>query len=86
MSAYMEKIMKATGQSIPKNKRILEINTGHPVIEKIKRIHDQNGESERLKSYGDLLYDLAIIGEGGKIENPSRFSKLVADIMAEAIG
>jgi len=31
------------------------------------------------------LYDLAVIGEGGKIEDPSRFNKLVADLMAEAI-
>lgn len=85
MSAYMEKIMKATGQSIPKTKRILEINTSHPVVEKIKRVHEQNAESEALKDYSELLYDLAVIGEGGKIENPSRFNKLVADLMAEAI-
>lgn len=85
MSAYMEKIMKATGQSIPKTKRILEINTSHPVVEKIKRVHEQNAESEALKDYSELLYDLAVIGEGGKIEDPSRFNKLVADLMAEAI-
>ncbi len=85
MSAYMEKIMKATGQSIPKTKRILEINTSHPVLEKIKRVHEQNAESEALKDYSELLYDLAVIGEGGKIEDPSRFNKLVADLMAEAI-
>lgn len=85
MSAYMEKIMKATGQSIPKTKRILEINTSHPVLEKIKRVHEQNAESEALKDYSELLYDLAVIGEGGKIENPSRFNKLVADLMAGAI-
>ncbi len=85
MSAYMEKILKATGQSIPKTKRILEINTNHPVIEKIKKIHEQNAQSDALKDYSELLYDLAVIGEGGKVENPSRFNKLVADLMAEAI-
>ncbi len=85
MSAYMEKILKATGQSIPKSKRILEINTGHPVVEKIKKVHEQNAQSDKLKDYSDLLYDLAVIGEGGKVENPARFNKLVADLMAEAI-
>ncbi len=85
MSAYMEKIMKASGQSMPKTKRILEINTGHPVIEKINRIYEQNAESESLKDYSELIYDLAVIGEGGKVENPSRFNKLVADLMSEAI-
>ncbi len=85
MSAYMEKILKATGQTIPKTKRILEINTHHPVVEKIKTIHEQNAQSDKLKDYSELLYDLAVIGEGGKVENPSRFNKLVADLMAEAI-
>ncbi len=85
MSAYMEKILKATGQTIPKTKRILEINTHHPVVKKIKTIHEQNAQSDKLKDYSELLYDLAVIGEGGKVENPSRFNKLVADLMAEAI-
>ena len=85
MSAYMEKILKASGQSIPQNKRILELNTNHPVVEKIRKIYETNAEAEELQDYGELLYDLAVIGEGGKIENPARFNKLVADLMAEAI-
>ncbi len=85
MSAYMEKILKASGQSVPQNKRILEINTNHPVVSKIRKIYETNAEAEELQDYGELLYDLAVIGEGGKIENPARFNKLVANLMAEAI-
>ena len=29
--------------------------------------------------------NLAIIGEGGKVENPSQFSKIVGDLMAIAL-
>jgi len=36
----------------------------------------------RLKDYIHLLLDLAVIGEGGKVDDPSRFSKLVGDLMA----
>ena len=38
MSAYMEKILKSTGQKTPDTKRVLELNTEHPVIIKLKGI------------------------------------------------
>ncbi|MCF8110874.1 MAG: molecular chaperone HtpG [Desulfobacteraceae bacterium] len=85
MSAYMEKLLRASGQPVPETKRILELNTRHPVMEKIRKIHENNPEDESLKDYSRLLYDLAVIAEGGKVENPSRFNKMVGDLMAGAI-
>ncbi len=85
MSAYMEKLLKASGQPIPENKRILELNTNHPVLDKIHGLFEQDAEAEALKDYSQLLYDLAVIGEGGKVENPSKFNKMIAELMAEAI-
>ena len=85
MSAYMEKIMKATGQDIPVSKRVLELNTDHPVLEKLKKMYESDKNDPKLKEYSHLLYDLAIIGEGGKIENPSLFSKLVGGLLDNAL-
>jgi len=85
MSAYMEKLLKVSGQTVPENKRILELNTNHPVVEKIHHLYERNAEDESLKDFSQLLYDLALIGEGGKIENPSRFNRMIADLMADAI-
>ncbi len=83
MSGYMEKILKATGQEAPKNKRVLELNTRHPVMDKINGMYEADKEDARFKDYVHLLLDLAVIAEGGKIEDPSRFSRLVGDLMAE---
>ena len=85
MSAYMEKLLKASGQTVPESKRILELNTQHPVMSKIRQIHENNPGDESLADYSHLLYDLAVIAEGGKVENPSRFNKMVGDLMAGAI-
>ncbi|MDY6824780.1 MAG: molecular chaperone HtpG [Thermodesulfobacteriota bacterium] len=82
MSAYMEKILKASGQQLPETKRVLEINTGHPAIQKIREMFDASEKDERLVDYINLIYDVAVIGEGGRVENPSRFSKLVGELMA----
>ncbi len=85
MSAYMEKILKATGQKSPEVKRVLELNMEHPLVVKIKAIYDKERSDPVLKDYSDLLYDLAVIGEGGKLENPSRFTKMVGDLMSGAL-
>jgi molecular chaperone HtpG len=85
MSAYMEKILKATGQKAPEVKRVLELNMNHPLVVKIKAIYDNHRDDPVLKDYSDLLYDLAVIGEGGKLENPSRFTKMVGDLMSGAL-
>ena len=85
MSAYMEKILKATGQKSPEVKRVLELNMNHPLIGKIKAIYDKDREDPILKDYSDLLYDMAVVSEGGKLDDPSRFTKMVGDLMANAL-
>ncbi len=85
MSAYMEKLLKASGQEIPKTKRILELNLNHPLLEKIQSLYENNHDDETLKDYSRLLLDLAVVSEGGKIDNPARFSKMVGELMAKGI-
>ncbi len=85
MSAYMEKILKSTGQKTPDTKRVLELNTGHPVVVKLKELFDKDKKSEVVNDYADLLFDMAIIGEGGKVENPAKFSKLIGELMANSL-
>lgn len=85
LSAYMEKLLKASGQSVPKTKRILELNPNHPLLEKIQTLYENNSDDETLKDYSRLLLDLAVVSEGGKVENPARFSKMVGELMAKGI-
>ena len=85
MSAYMEKLLKASGQSVPRTKRILELNLNHPLLEKIQTVYEKNADDETLKDYSRLLLDLAVVSEGGKVENPARFSKMVGELMAKGI-
>jgi molecular chaperone HtpG len=84
MSGYMEKILKSAGQKTPENKRVLELNMAHPVMEKIHAMFEKDKNDARLNNYIHLLLDLAVIGEGGKVDDPSRFSKLVGNLMAAA--
>ncbi|MFH1153630.1 MAG: molecular chaperone HtpG [Pseudomonadota bacterium] len=85
MSAYMEKILKASGQSAPAQKRSLELNVDHPVMAKIKGLFETDTTNPALQDCSDLLFDIAVISEGGKIENPARFSKVLGDLMAKSL-
>ena len=85
MSAYMEKILKASGQKAPVAKRVLELNMEHPLMEKIKALFESDRDNATLKAYSQMLFDLAIVAEGGKLDNPARFSKLVGEAMATAM-
>jgi molecular chaperone HtpG len=85
MSAYMEKILKASGQPMPVVKRVLELNMAHPLMGQIKTLFEKDRDNSTLKDYCEMLFDLAVIAEGGKLENPSKFSRLVGEAMAKSV-
>ena len=85
MSAYMEKILKSSGQSPESAKRILELNMDHPALAGFKALFEADKDDPRLKDYSRLIFDMALISEGGKIDDPADFSKRVGDLLANAM-
>jgi molecular chaperone HtpG len=85
MSAYMEKILRAAGQTPPEVKRVLELNMDHPLLAGIKALYEAEPESPVLRDYSALLLDLALIAEGGKPANPAHFNRLVGELMADGL-
>lgn len=85
MSAYMGKILKASGQKTPEGKRVLELNVDHPVMPKIKTLYENDRDNPMLQKISNLLLDVAVIGEGGKVEDPSGFSQTIGELLDKAI-
>ncbi len=85
LSPQLEQIMKSMGQQAPHTKRILELNPEHPILEKLKAIHEQNNEAPELNDYANLLYGQAVLAEGGDLPDPASFSKLVSDLMVRTV-
>jgi molecular chaperone HtpG len=81
----MEKLLKAAGHQPPQSKRVLELNPDHPALDYFRKLYEKDRNLPVLADYSELLLDMAVIGEGGKPENPARFSKLVGELMAEAL-
>jgi molecular chaperone HtpG len=84
MSAYMERMMKASGQSMPASKRILEVNPTHPLIKNLAALKNKNTDAATLEEWVDVLYDTALLAEGSPLKNPGIFAKQLTKIMEKA--
>jgi molecular chaperone HtpG len=80
MALYMQHLLKQAGQSMPNTKPVLEINPAHPMLEKMKDETDM----DKVKEWSMLLFEQAILAEGGQLENPagfvSRLNKIMLDL------
>ncbi|HCS11544.1 MAG TPA: molecular chaperone HtpG, partial [Clostridiales bacterium] len=80
VSIEMEKVLNA----MPDNpadihaEKILEINTNHPIFEKLKDSYDN--DKERLKKLSSVLYNQAMLIEGLTIEDPVQYANDVYEL------
>jgi len=79
MSAHLQRIMQASGHAMPISKPILEINPEHELI---KRLKDEQDDT-RFTEWTDILFDQALIAEGGQLENPAEFVKKLNKMLLE---
>jgi molecular chaperone HtpG len=84
MGASMERLMRAMNQDVPKQLRLLEVNPEHALLKRMKAMFEADKANPKLADYVELLYGQALLGEGSALKNPQRFTRLVADLMANA--
>jgi len=81
----LEKMYRAMGQEGPRVKRILELNPGHPLVGGLRAAYERDAEDPALPETAELLYGTALLAEGGDLEDPARFAKLLADRLARTV-
>ena len=69
MALYMQQLMKQAGQEMPSSKPIFEINPTHPLLAKMEAETDD----ERFAEWTSILFDQAVLAEGGQLEDPAGF-------------
>jgi len=69
MSANLERMLKQAGQDVMGQKPIFEINPSHPLVVKLKT--EENGD--RFNDWVRILFDQALLSEGGQLEDPATF-------------
>ena len=79
MGAQMRRIMEAAGQDVPESKPILELNPGHPLVQKL----DQEPDEQRFAELGRLLFDQAALAAGDSLDDPASFVARLNKLLIE---
>ncbi|WBC00404.1 MULTISPECIES: molecular chaperone HtpG [unclassified Solwaraspora] len=85
MTPALERMYRAMGQDGPKIKRILELNPTHPLVTGLREAYGARADDPALAETAELLYGTALLAEGGELDDPARFAKLLADRLARTV-
>jgi molecular chaperone HtpG len=75
MSANLQRLLKAAGQSVPASPPILELNGHHPLVSRLRT------DDSRLSDWATLLLDQAVLADGGQLEDPAAYVKRVNQLL-----
>jgi molecular chaperone HtpG len=80
MSQNLARVLKQLGQDAPMPTPIMEINLDHPLLGRL----EAESEEDRFGDLAKLLFDQALLAEGGQLEDPAAFvhrlNKLMLDL------
>jgi molecular chaperone HtpG len=77
VSGNLARMLKAAGQAAPASKPILEINPRHPVVLRLK------DEERHFDDWASVVFDQALLAEGGQLDDPAAFVKRINGLMLE---
>lgn len=75
MSGNLARMLKAAGQAAPESKPILEINPDHALVQRLKY------EEVKFADWSHLLFDQALLAEGGTLTDPGSFVKRLNEML-----
>lgn len=78
VSGNLQRMLKAAGQKAPDTKPILEINPNHPLVQRLKY------EEAKFSDWSHLLFDQAMLAEGGLLADPASFVKRMNEMLLDA--
>jgi molecular chaperone HtpG len=71
MPVHMQQIMKQAGHDLPDSKPALEVNPEHALVKRM----EQEADDERFGEWSRLLFEQAMLSEGGQLTDPVAFVK-----------
>lgn len=79
LAPQLRRMLEASGQRIPETKPILEINPGHPLVQRLSAETDE----ERFADLSNIVLDHALLAEGAALENPAAYIKRMNKLLVE---
>ena len=76
-TAQMRKLLEASGQKLPEEKFVLEINPDHAIIKKMSAETDE----AKFKNWAELVLDQALLADQRGLKDPVAYVKLVNSLL-----
>ncbi|KKB62456.1 heat shock protein 90 [Robbsia andropogonis] len=80
MSGYLQRMLKQAGQQAPDAQPILELNPDHPLVKQLQ------SDSPQIDDWVHLLFDQALLAEGGSLEDPAAYVRRTNTLLLGAAG
>jgi molecular chaperone HtpG len=77
MSMNLERLLKAAGQKVGATKPIFEINPHHALVQRLRA----QAEQARFADWCFILFDQALLAEGGQLDDPATFVRRLNELM-----
>ena len=75
MSGHLARLLKQAGQAAPASQPILEVNPSHALVKRLE------SDEARFADLSHLLFDQAVLAEGGALENPAEHVQRVTRLL-----
>ena len=99
VSGHLERLLKSAGQNVPDRKPILELNPSHPIVQALIKESDvaggqivgadgtqvSDGVSPIFSDLVCLLFDQALLAEGGQPDDPASFVRRLNGFLLEGL-
>ena len=82
MSMNLGRLLKAAGQKVPDVKPTLEVNPHHVLVQGLK----YESDDKRFSDWSHILFDQAVLAEGGQLDDPGSFVKRLNELMIALAG
>jgi len=82
MGMNLERMLKAAGQPVAMSKPILEVNPQHALL----TLLEHETDTARFDDFSQILFDQALLAEGGQLNDPAGFVKKLNGLMLALAG
>jgi molecular chaperone HtpG len=84
-SPNLERLLQKGKGGGPKQRRIMELNAGHPIIVGLYERFKSNAEDPAVGDWIELLFELALLAEGSEVAEPVRLNQLTLELLRRAV-
>jgi len=82
MSAHLGRLLQAAGQETPSVALTLELNPDHRLVSRL----EAESDDARFADWAELLYEQALLSEGGSLSDPAAFVRRMNGLLLELAG